>query len=248
MKIIEQQIICRNIPTYTNSKRRKPFNLIKIVFNYISDKKDNACLDELIKKGNDLATKVNAGAANNASLSRNQYRIKNNCIAGTIAEYAWKNYLNLDTEIVSETAFENVSSQIDLEIISNAKKIEVRSSFPRNGIEFAICHPIHQFDVIGPYTNNYKPVEIQKDFYVRTLFSFDSSLIIEKAKEDDFTVYLTGGVSWAMIVDDSIAIIKNFVPDDEIDASKLTTKSSYRVVPFDNALDTLEISNLMKES
>ena len=66
--------------------------------------------------------------------------------------------------------FDDASRQIDLKVISNNKKIEVRSSFPRNGIEFAICHPSYEFDVIGPYSNNYKPGEIQKDYYVRTLF------------------------------------------------------------------------------
>lgn len=248
MKIIKEQIVCQNNLIYKNSNRKKPFNLIKIVFDYISDKNDKVCLDGLFQKGIDLAAKVNAGAANNAVIFRHQYRIKNNCIAGILSEYSWKIYLNLDKEIVSETTIENVNNQIDLEILSNSKKIEVRSSFPRNGIEFAICHPVYQFDIIGPYINNYKPKEIQKDFYVRALFPFDSSLIVEKIKQDGLIFYLTGGATWAMMADSSISIIKDFIPDGEIDLMKLSTRSSYRVVPFSNSLDTLEISESIKRS
>lgn len=248
MKIIQEQMICQSKTPYKDSKRKKPFNLVKFVFYYESDKSDKTCLDELIQKGSDLSTKVNSGAANNAALSRNEDRIKNNCIAGVLAEYAWRNYLNIDKKIVSETTLESASNQIDLKIISNSKKIEVRSSFPRNGIEFAICHPVYQFDIIGPYNNKYKPDEIEKDFYVRTLFPFDSSLIIEKIKLDDLAVYLTGGATWAMMTDSNIAIIKDFIPDGEINATRLIVKSSYRVVPFSDSLDTLEISELIKRA
>ena len=31
----------------------------------------------------------------------------------------------------------------------------------------------YQFDVIGPYVNDYKPGEINKDFFVRTLYPYD---------------------------------------------------------------------------
>jgi len=248
MKVIQEQVVCRSGPSYKDSKREKPFNLVKIVFYYESDKNDKLCLDELIQKGNDLATRVNPGAANKAAFSRNEHRIKNNCVAGVLAEYAWKLYLNIDKEIVLETTLEDISSQIDLKIISNSKKLEVRSSFPRKGIDFAICHPVHQFDIIGPYNNNYKPDEIQKDFYIRALFPFESSLIMDKIRQDDFAVYLTGGVTWDMMADNDIAIIKNFIAQDEIDATKLTAESSYRVVPFSNSLDTLEISEIIKRA
>lgn len=246
MKIIQEQIICQNNLSYTNSNRKIPFNLVKIVFYYQSNRNDAFLLNELIETGSDLATKVNSGAANNAALSRNYERIKNNCIAGVLAEYAWRSYLNKDREIVAETSFESVNNQIDLKIISNAKTIEVRSSFPRNGIEFAICSFKYEFDIIGPYNNNYKPTEIQKDFYIRTLFPFESHLIIEKIKLDGFAIYLTGGATWAMMADNNTAIIKDFIPEDEIDANRLKGKSSYRVVPFSKSLDTLQIAELIK--
>ena len=98
-------------------------------------------------------------------------RILADCIAGVVSEYFWKLYLN-SRRVVSETEFDDASRQIDLKVISNNKKNRSKISFPRNGIEFAICHPFYEFDVIGPYSNNYKPGEIQKDYYVRNFVSF----------------------------------------------------------------------------
>ncbi|MFR9165704.1 MAG: hypothetical protein ACLVKO_05585 [Dysgonomonas sp.] len=166
-----------------------------------------------------------------------------NCIAGVLAEFCWKDYLNKEIEIVSETEFSSANNQIDLRIISNSKTIEVRSSFPRNGISFAICHPQHQFDIIGPYANSYKPGEIQKDFYVRTLYPFQSNLIATKIKEDEFKVYLTGGATWNMMINPEIGINKNLIPEDELDPTRINTASTYRVVPFNKALDTIQIKS-----
>jgi len=134
-----------------------------------------------------------------------------------------------------------------LRILNQNKTIEVRSSFPRASIPFVLCHSKYQFDVIGPYKNNYKPDEIQKDFYVRTLFRMDSPLdLLTKIKQDDFVVNLTGGATWSMMVNNSIAKEKNFIPDDEFIAERTEIASTYRVVPFSNSLDTLEILNLIK--
>jgi hypothetical protein len=65
--------------------------------------------------------------------------------------------------------FKQASSQIDLETIKTKKTIEVRSSFPRNGVEFAICSPKYEFDILGPYKNHYKSDEPQKDIYLSML-------------------------------------------------------------------------------
>ena len=62
-----------------------------------------------------------------------------------------------------------------IRIISNGKKIEVRSSFPRNGCEFALCNPKYQFDILGPYHNAYKPAEVSKDYFLRTFFAATES-------------------------------------------------------------------------
>jgi len=246
MQIIQNKIDCRNNPNYKNSKREATFQYVKYVFNYQSDNDDKILLDKLIEKGRNLSSNVNQGAANNSSYNRSSQRVLNNCIAGVLAEYVWKHFLNLKGDIVSETTLESASNQIDLKILSNSKTIEVRSSFPRNGIEFAICHAVYEFDIIGPYDNTYKLNEIQKDFYIRTLFAFESNFILDKLKQNGFEVYLTGGATWEMMTDNNISVVKNFIPDGEINLDRLGTKSNYRVVPYSKALDTIQITELIK--
>lgn len=236
--------------------RKKPFRVARFVFFYQSDSADKELIDSIIDKAERLANKVNPGAANHAAQKRNYARILNNCVAGLLAEHLWKSYLNKDRELVVETPFDGAKSQIDLRIITNDKKIEVRSSFPRNGIEFALCSSTHEFDVIGMYSNGYKPDEVQKDYYVRALFHLRKledwttpdgktvpviEKIMDKIKTDGFEAWLTGGATWDMMLDDTIAIHKNFIPEDEINIERLHTATSYRVVPFSRALDTVEM-------
>lgn len=197
---------------YPRTCRRTPFEVVVYELNYSSEDKD--LMDLLRTKAEELARQVNPGAANNSMHERSPERILADCIAGVVSEYFWKLYLNSEENVVSETEFDDASRQIDLKVISNNKKIEVRSSFPRNGIEFAICHPSYEFDVIGPYSNNYKPGEIQKDYYVRTLFHlYNPTDIISMISADSFKVYLTGGATWDMMIDTDYSKNKTLLPD-----------------------------------
>ena len=238
------------------TKRRTPFRAIRYTFNYLSDESDKLLLNEFVKKGEALAIKVNPGAANDGRNKRDTAKIRQNCIAGLLAEYLWKDFLNRKKITVEETEMEAASTQIDLRVIANGKKIEVRSSFPRNGIDFAICHSTKEFDILGFYSNDYKPGEIQKDYYLRTLFHLaverywekDANTHIpivekleEKMKKDGFEVFLTGGADWEMMIDNAFFKEKHLIPEDEMSASRLQSKSSYRVVPFSKALDTYDI-------
>jgi hypothetical protein len=237
---------CRSF--YPNSQRKEIFHVVEYSFYYQSSASDKALLDKLMKKGLSLAAKVNPGAANDSTRQRTYSRIQNNCIAGIVAEFCWLYYLNdgVKNRRVAETPFDFAGNQIDLRILKNNQTIEVRSSFPRAKIPFVLCHEVHQFDVIGPYKNNYKPDEIQKDFYVRTLFRLDSPREFNiKIREDGFKVHLTGGATWAMMVDKTLALEKNFVPDDELSVGRIEAASAYRVVPFSQALDTRDIYKLI---
>ena len=77
-----------------NSNRIKPFNLTYTTFNYQSSLKDKEFIDKIIVKGEELAKKVNPGAANNSNKSRKKERLINNASAGLLAEYCWKQYIN----------------------------------------------------------------------------------------------------------------------------------------------------------
>jgi len=211
--------------------------------NYRSDSSDRALINRLLAEAEHLAGSVNRGRANDSDHNRTYRTVLANCIAGVVSEYFWKLYLNENGNYVQSTTFDDPTAQIDLEVIRNQKKIEVRSSFPRKGVEFAICHPIYQFDILGPYSNNYKPGEVEKDFYVRTLFHLEQpSQIIDRIKQDHFVLCLTGGATWDMMWNRNSSLEKDLIPEDKIG---ILTKSSYRVVPFCSALGTKEIKQLI---
>lgn len=242
MKFWHETIDCCKL--YKNSCRVQPFIVIAYEFNYFLNE-DKVLVDKLLSDAVALSNKVYSAAANDSVTQRSHDRVYANCIAGVISEYCWKHFLNFKSEIVQSTPFESANNQIDLEIISNKKKIEVRSSFPRNGLEFAICHPNKEFDIIGPYSNIYKPGEILKDYFIRTLFPmFTPTDIIDKVKSNSFILYLTGGATKKMMFDNKISINKTFIPEDNL---LIQTKSVYRVVPFHKALDSAEIYKLITE-
>jgi len=229
---------------YSGSLRSTPFYSVRYTFNYLSDKVDQVFLDNIIKKGKALALKVNSASASASNFKRKQVRININAIAGLLAEDLWLDFLNSQNIPASSTPFSSASNQIDIVLPNTGKTIEVRSSFPRNGVEFALCHAVYQFDVIGPYSNDYKPSEIQKDFYVRVLFPFSTNDFFSKLKSDSFEVYLTGGATWSMMSNNNIALVKSFIAEDELNAD-IITASKFRVVPFSQALDSFNIINYM---
>lgn len=246
MTITEEVINCRELLDYRRSTRITPFTVVCFTFNYVSDERDRRRLDTILAEGIRLADLVNPAAANASEQARSRSRIVNNATAGVLAELCWKLFINrrAGREVVSNTAYTSASNQIDLIINGNNKRIEVRSSFPRNGINFAICHQIYQFDILGPYSNSVKPGEIQKDFYVRILYHIPrNNTFLDLLKLDNFKAYLTGGATWTMMTNNSISKNKNLQPEDEI--SDNSSSSIYRVVPFSNALHTIEIYNLI---
>lgn len=205
---------------------------------------------QIVREGEVLANKVIPTAANNLE-TRDRERIRHNCIAGMFAEYCWKDYLNkkYGNNFVANTQFQGASNQIDLITERRNLKIEVRSSFVRNGIKFALFHPKYHFDVLGPYSkhvNEKEYPEPQKDFYVRTLFSMTPTDYFDLLLDRKFKIYLTGGATWDMMKDNSKSYDKELIPEDEIKVTK--EKNRYRVVPLPKALDTKKIAEMIFNS
>ena len=227
MRYWHDEIICKD--HFSRTKRENPFCIIGYQF----------LLDGILRSSIVLSKNVNVGAANDSTSNRSNERLLANCIAGLTSEYCWKHFLNYKKKCVKTTPFESASNQIDLEVIANGKRIEVRSSFPRNGLNFAICHPEKEFDILGPYSNAYKPGEVYKDYYVRTLFHLDKPTdIIEKICSKEFILFLTGGATHEMMFDPTLSKEKDLIPEDSFGVQE---KTNYRVVPFHNALDCREI-------
>lgn len=235
---------CRDT-AFKDTNREKDFWFVKCSLNFKTSALDKSIQKMLKSEGESLAGKVFPGAANASNLSREDKRILANSIAGLLAEYCWKCFLNMCTPkiLVQETKFEDAKSQIDLKTLRSNIKIEVRSSFPRNGIEFAICHAVKQFDILGPYSNGYKPSEPEKELYLRTLYHVQNHEdFLNRFLNEEIQIYLTGGATWDMMFDKTKSLSKDLIPED----SNQSNLSTYRVVPFQYALDTIEILNLIK--
>ena len=246
MKRFIRQVNCRE--HFEETKRSAPFILVKYQLDYESDEADHIKIDELLEKAQRLAEHVNPHPANANEQIRDPNTILANAIAGVVSEYYWRDFLNLGKEeLVREPEFDEAANQIDLETVNGGKRIEVRSSFPRNGISFALCHPEHQFDILGPYVNNtYKPGEIRKEFYVRTLFEAENPVdIIDNIKKDGFSLFLTGGATLSMMKTKGIYLKKRLLPEDALNAAG---QAFYRVVPFSRALDTFQIKAIIQQS
>jgi hypothetical protein len=220
------------------------FRVVKFIFNYNEDKE---IMDSVNVRGQELALQVNPASANDSDKKRVPERIRRNCVSGVLAEYCWKEYLNMQhgKKIVVETEFTSASKQIDLLIKGSKRKIEVRSSFPKNGIEFAIFNSKYQFDILGPYSNTVKPSEIQKDYYVRVLYPFDTKKFLNYFNTS-IEVFLTGGATWELMNDDRFYKEKTLIPEDEfVDEGR---ESKYRVIPLSLAYDTPAITKIILEN
>jgi hypothetical protein len=249
LEIKLDKIVCQNIDGYQNSKRSLPFWIAKIIFSYESSIFDKAIITAIEAEAYKLAGAVNPGAANNAVDKRTEARLLSNSMAGVLSEYAWKTFLNCASVdlLVQETPFVDAMTQIDLVTVNRQDNLllEVRSSFPRNGVEFAICHEMYEFDILGPYCNDYKPSEVQKNYYLRALYHVSSpEEFLQAIKKNHFICHLTGGASWEMMMDDDIAINKTLIPEDTV--GKVDKASDYRVIPFNKALDVVEVFKLLK--
>ena len=68
--------------------------------------------------------------------------------------------------------------------------------------------------------------------------------IISMISADSFKVYLTGGATWDMMIDNDYSKNKTLLPDFGLGVIQ---KASYRVVPFSKSKDTREIKRVIIE-
>lgn len=228
---------------------RKKFTCVEFEFSYKSNTDDKKLLDSFINEGKKLAVSVNPTLARDASRKRDYETVLRNCIAGIMAEYCWRYWLNsearkLDLKVSARSAvFQSADKHVDISIIypdGTEKTVEVRSSFPYTGLENAVCRV---FDIIGWYVNPVKTKEIRKDYYVRTLYPFKSVELYDRMKRNLFSAYLTGGATRNLLERSPYSRNKNFIPYGDINAMLSFELGIYKVVePIINAYDTPEIT------
>jgi len=200
---------------------------------------DGQWLQNVIDYAKRILPGLNPGQAN-TSLKRELDTLEIDNLSGMIAELAClrilKNYYGQERILKPPT--DHSANQIDIKL-ENGRTIEVRSSCVRNGITFALFaldkkNPTQQyFDVIGPYSNGYKPQEAEKDYYMRVLYECDKMNFYSLLKKPVLQLYITGGVSNRMMCNPEFYQIKHLVPA----GGQVRTESDYRVVPLRKSLD-----------
>ena len=233
MPFTYETIDCQNPPNDANVRRI--YRVVKAVFNNTAE---NA--KDIRNKAWQLAMQVNPHKANNATDTRTKERLILDAMGGVLSELAWHDYINrvFGQDTVSFTPFNTATAQIDL-LLKNGKTIEVRSSFPRNGIKFAICNERYNFKNICKYENLYKPSETDKDFFACVLFETQKKDLMQVS---NIILYLIGGSTKAMMQDDTIAFESDLIAEDDI-AQKRTR---YRVIRLKDALDMTGFIQYMK--
>jgi len=112
--------------------------------------------------------------------------------------------------------------------------IEIRSSFVKNGVKFAICNGRYNFKNIGPYSNTVKPGEVQKNLYLAVLFNTPKDELLQG---DRINFTLIGGSTWQMMV--NIGYDDPLEPKDAL----VPIKSRYRVIQMKDVLDVEQVIN-----
>lgn len=232
----------------------KEFRCIEFEFSYASDINDKKLLDELTEEGKKLALHVNPTLARDAARKRRKETVETNSIAGIIAEYCWRYWLNVEAKrlkinvLARSAVFKSIDKHVDISIIypdNTLKTVEVRSSFPYTGLQNAVCKV---FDIIGWYVNPVKTKEIRKDFYARVLYPFHISEFRNRLRGNSFSTFLAGGATRSLLEKSPYSKNKVFIPRDDIDALVSSQLGKYQVIkPIINAYDTVNITNLILE-
>lgn len=185
----------------------------------------------------------------NTSKKRKLSTVELDNLSGIIAEFAcWE---IMKRKYGNGKIFHNKSTtsrnQIDLELY-NGKTIEVRSSCVRNGIDFALFsrnkykREEQYFDVIGPYSNGYKPDESLKDYYMRVLYECNKSDFMKLLEEPSLRLYITGGATKEMMINPKYYQIKHLTPSD----GEVEVDADYRVIPLAKSLDIRDFFRVLE--
>lgn len=220
-----------------NGIPRKTFTCLKVKIKTTDDWFKKICSCAL-----EIEDRLNAGQAN-TSEQRSDIIVRTDNLSGLIAEYCCeqvlKNLFNIKT---CKPSLNTSYNQIDILVGKTNKTVEVRSSCVRNGIEFALFaknlnkSDEQYIDVIGPYKNNYKPGEIEKDYYMRVIYPFEKKNFLNKIQRPVLEFYVTGGATKSMMQDPSIRLLKHMKPA----GGEVKFESDYIVIPLGESLDYLE--------
>lgn len=198
---------------------------------------------EILSEANKILNNAHSRAAN-SNIIRNEKTKENDAFAGILAEFAIMKFLNsLQQNSAYRPIITSTKNQID--IIWKYQKIdfslEVRSSFVRNGIEFALyaINPAKEetyFDVLGPYYQEYKTTyDNQRDVYARVLFSGNKYNVKERFITQKESFYIIGFMYGEYLV--NLNLHKSLESDDSTFSKFGSKTGDYLVSPINNITD-----------
>lgn len=232
-----------NVSIY-NSVERADFMCLEINIQSKSQWMKRVC-----SYAQEIAPFLNLGQANSSKV-RKLSTVEIDNLSGLIAEYACEEILKwrYGKEWIIKPNNNTSYNQIDLKLY-NGKTIEVRSSCVRNGIDFALFSQNKNvageqyFDVIGPYSNEYKKAEVFKDYYMRVLYECDKLEFLKLLEKPTLRLYVTGGATKNMMNDPKYYQIKHLTPA----GGQVEFESDYRVIPLAKSLDISEFFKVLEK-
>lgn len=172
---------------------------------------DKELQTKLIVEADILAQKANPDAANNGKL-RTLIQRTNDAYDGLLAEYAVEKLLNsFITNSATRPTVTTTLNQVDIvwqnPSMHASYNREVRSSFVKNGLPFALFATNEYdnstyFNVLGPYfQKNYKiDYESTKDLYFRVLFTDKKMDVVNRFIKKDEPFYIIGAMGGKKII------------------------------------------------
>lgn len=195
-----QLITIENTGRFPNTIERKTFTCLEV-----NIPNNGEWMKRITTYAETIIGSLNRGQAN-TSKRRNISTVEIDNLSGLIAENACDTILRWqfgDSNIIKPPS-DSSMNQIDIQL-ATGKTIEVRSSCVRNGIDFALFAKDAKngnkqyFDVIGPYSNEYKPIEHLKDYYMRVLYWCEKKYFMNLLEKPALQLFITGGATKAMM-------------------------------------------------
>lgn len=195
------KIITKTAENYSgNSNIKRKYGILEFQYSDF----DTLTKEIIGSEANILIENANDGAAN-SGLSRNLETKSDDAFSGIIAEFAVLQFLNtLVPNSANRPIVTTSHNQVDITWQFNEKNysIEVRSSFVKNGIDFALFATNEKtnmpyFDMLGPYyQTKYKTdYESDKDSYFRVLYPGIKKNIYSKLVKNNESFYIIGELS-----------------------------------------------------
>lgn len=265
-----EEILCSN----NKNNNLFPFRVLKLTLKY-----NNTKIKELIKYVYEEAKNTNFNSSDSSGKKRAEREILLKSTTGLLAEHIVFEILKKYNIIINNHELVNVSrivsktsfNQIDIYIkkkVNNSfvtKTVEVRSSFPFYNLKESICK---NFDILGPYINNKKISENEKDYYLRLLFNLEYSkdnyiyyekngirnidynqttintLLKDYFDDDlnlikDLKLIFVGGATTEMMKDDAISYTEMM----KSDTFNINKSGLFRKIKLINGLDAISILN-----